>query len=320
VHVDRRFLNWGVFLVAIGAVALATRQAMIPADVSWWQLWPLLLIGWGIGLILGRTGFGLVGGVLVAATLGVIVGGVVTGSGLGGITAGCGSGGGTAFPTQTGGFSAEPASVELTPGCGRLDVTAGGDRWTVAGSSPNGSAPEIDQSPDALTVRTPNRGFDWFGAGQDAWQVTLPATRTLDLAVSTNAGTSRLALANARLGSLSITANAGSTRADLSGTTLSSLSVTANAGDARIVLPAATMSGSLTANAGSVSLCVPAGTGIRISMSESFLGGDNFGDRGLTRSGDTWTSSDYATATNRIDLSATANAGGITLNPDGGCR
>ena len=56
-----------------------------------WTLWPLILIGIGVGLVLSRTRFDFVGGLIVAATFGIMVGGLLSAgvSGFGG--ASCGS-------------------------------------------------------------------------------------------------------------------------------------------------------------------------------------------------------------------------------------
>ena len=104
--VDRRLLNWGIFLVLLGGIPLAVAQGWIPRDVvaRAWELWPLILIGAGIGLILSRTPFQAIGGIIVAGTFGVILGAIVA-VGFGGIgigTLGCGPAaafGGTRAPT-----------------------------------------------------------------------------------------------------------------------------------------------------------------------------------------------------------------------------
>ncbi len=74
--VDRRLLNWGVFLVLVGGVPLAVAQGWIPSETvaNAWELWPLILIGAGIGLILSRTPLRALGGIIVAGTFGVILG------------------------------------------------------------------------------------------------------------------------------------------------------------------------------------------------------------------------------------------------------
>jgi hypothetical protein len=55
-------------------------------------------------------------------------------------------------------------------------------------------------------------------------------------------------------------------------------------------------------------------------MDDQALGSNNFGDRGLVRNGDTWTRPGFETATQRIDLTASANLGSINLNPEAGCE
>ncbi len=319
-HLDRRFVSWGLFLVAVGAVPLAARAGLVAPDVRWLELWPLLLVGWGVGLILGRTRAALLGSAIVALTLGAIVGGfLAAGSGFGWFGTAC-NGPGTTFATQSGTFSTGSARVVLDPGCGTLDVTAGGGTWEVAGSSRDGRVPAIDSGPGDLVVRAQDGGFDLFGpAGGTHWQVNLPSGPELDLTVTADAGRANLAVAAGTVRSAAITVNAGSVVADLSNPGLTSLSVTANAGSAKLILPAANLTGSLTANAGTIGICVPPGTTVRI-RSANVLGGNNFEERGLIRSGDTWASPGFESASSRIDLSATANVGSVDLDPDGGCR
>ena len=78
-RVNRRFLNWGVFLVAIGGVLVAADLAAVDsatiADAL--RLWPLAIIAIGIGLILRRTRFSVAGGLLAAAIPGLLLGGAL---------------------------------------------------------------------------------------------------------------------------------------------------------------------------------------------------------------------------------------------------
>ena len=56
-HIRRGYLGWGVFLILVGAVPLAVRAGYLTDDQigRLWSLWPLILIGIGVGLILRRT-------------------------------------------------------------------------------------------------------------------------------------------------------------------------------------------------------------------------------------------------------------------------
>src|SRR6186997_1384502 len=108
-HVRRGFLGWGVFLILAGAVPLAVRAGIIPGDqlARSWTLWPLILVGIGVGLVLARTRFDFLGTLIVAATFGLMVGGLLS-AGVTGLSGGsCGSTDrGTAFPARDGTFGA----------------------------------------------------------------------------------------------------------------------------------------------------------------------------------------------------------------------
>ena len=55
-----------------GAVPLLVRSGYLTSDQigRLWDLWPLIIIGIGVGLILSRTRFDFLGGLIVAATFG----------------------------------------------------------------------------------------------------------------------------------------------------------------------------------------------------------------------------------------------------------
>ena len=88
-HIRRGYLGWGVFLILAGAVPLAVRAGYLTDDQigRLWTLWPLILIGIGVGLILSRTRFDFIGGIIVAATLGLMAGGLLS-SGVGTLSIG----------------------------------------------------------------------------------------------------------------------------------------------------------------------------------------------------------------------------------------
>ena len=318
-RVEPRFLGWGIFLIIAGAVPLAVREGWLSVDAvaGAWRFWPLILIGIGAGLILRRTALHFVGGLLVAGTLGLMVGSLLAGGASGALDFGCSSRTGAAFPSQTGDLSGSSVSLEMN--CGDAVVTAApGAAWRLTGSGP---APRVESSADRLQIRSPNRGFLFGGLNSEGerWMVSLPIDPTVDLEATLNAGTARLVLGGLHLVGFSMTTNAGKATVDLTDATVSTLSYTLNAGTARIALPASSLSGSATVNAGDLGLCVPGGAGLRIESS-SVLASNDFAAHGLVQNGSTWTTPGYDAATIKIDLSLSANAGSVRLDPTGGCR
>jgi hypothetical protein len=317
-RIERRFLGWGVFFIVAGGIALAVRGGYLSPDQASqvWRLWPLLLVGLGVAIILGRTSVGWLGGLIIAATFGLLVGSALVG-GVGQI--GCGldlddrsaAGGAEA---SVGGDLGEGASVEVTrEGCSLHLTTAPGTAWSL--TYPSDSAPRVEESEGGLRL-SPSEG-SFFGAKSD-WRLTLPSDRTLALEVEANAGTSEILLTNARLSHFSGTFNAGSFRVDLTGATLGGLDMRANAGSGSLTLPAGTFNGRVDVNAGSLDVCAPEGTGLRITTNGT-LASTDFASSGLVLTGSTWESPGYASAPTKIDLTLNANAASLTLRRDGGC-
>jgi hypothetical protein len=322
-HVNRSLLGWGVFLILLGVVPLAVRQGAVDESVvaGAWQLWPLFLVGAGIGLVLRGTRFELVGGLVVAVTLGLI-GGSIIATGLripavGGC--GIGDGAGTAFATQRGNLSAS-ARVELDLNCGSLDVrTVAGAAWMLDGSDDDGQGPNVSASGDRLRIESSERDGFSFGDG-DEWRVQLPSDAELRLDLTLNAGDATLDLASARVPEISASVNAASMDLDLgAAASVGRLTASVNAGAMSITLPAQTLSGSISANAGSIELCIPADVGIRLRTEENLTASYDVERAGLVRIGNAWESPGYASASATVDLSASANAGSIVLNPEDGC-
>jgi len=314
VRVDRRFLGWGVFFVLAGAVPLAVRAGYVDQDAvgQLWRLWPLILVGIGVGILLGRTALAWLGGLIVAATFGLLVGTALAG---GADSAGCGFDSGvSAEPgTTVAGKLAEGATVELRFSCGPLDVTAA--PGTAFSLTHRGTpAPQIEQAPERLVVKGPEGAF--FPRGVD-WDVVLPTGRTVALSVEANAGSFTLALGGAQLSNLEGAFNAGSVSIDLAGARLGGLDVAINAGSGTLILPNTSFSGRIDLNAGSLDLCVPADAGLRIQTSGA-LSSTDFGGSGLVLSGSTWESPGFATAARRIELTINANAASVNLRR-GGC-
>ncbi|MBM4407230.1 MAG: DUF4097 domain-containing protein [Chloroflexi bacterium] len=324
-RLDSRFLNWGLFFIVTGAVPLAVQQGLLGRDIAVraWQLWPLLIVAAGVGLLLRRTTLEFLGGVIVAVTFGAMLGGVIAvGAELSEIGRSCGSGETRAFASQQGSLGGS-ARVRVDLNCGDVNVgTAAGSGWTLSGSSTDGELPRISSGSDRLTIESKNQGGVFFfgPSHRDSWTVTLPTDPTIDIEAELNAADARFALTGARLGRTEMNLNAGSLRLDLTDFTLSRLDVHVNAGSARMTFPASGFSGSLEVNAGSIAFCVPEGVGLRISTNANITGSNNFDQRGLSRSGSTWETANFSGAASRIDLTSNANAASLTLNPEDGCR
>jgi hypothetical protein len=323
-RIDRGLAGWGLFLILVGAIPLAATQGWIPSDIPWWSLWPLVVIGIGLAILLRRTPLGAIGGLLVAGTMGVIIGGTLATGVSGGIPfTGCaGSSSGPPFADQVGGLTEPSVGVELEMGCGDLTVAmADGTGWTLRGSSDDGVVPIIDTGPDRLDVRTPE-GVDFFG-DKSSWQVTLPRDPTIDLSASVNAGSGDLDLAGARLAGATVEVNAGSADVDLSTVTsmTGELDVSVNAGSASITLPTLSIAGELEVNAGSMEICSPPGAGLRLRTTENLTASYDYDDAGLVEVSDgVWETPGFAGSSTMIDLSTTANAGSFSLNPEDGCQ
>lgn len=325
-RIDRGFLGWGVFLVLVGAVPLAVRggylnEDQIPSIVS---LWPMILIGIGIGILLARTRFAFSGGLVIAATIGLVVGGWLAGGADGIGSATCGPGGSTApFPTRDGPLTRSSASIDLDLNCGSVNVDVHpGASWQIEGNDRDGTGPNIDADDDSLRVRSHEDRDGLFDAlsNREAWHVTLPDSVMLDLNLNLNAGSSTLALGTAGIEAFELDLNAGSAVIDLGSVRqIGDLDIGLNAGSIELTLPAQSLTGKIEANAGSVALCVPAGMAIRLKTSESIVASYDFEDQGLVKDGSTWETPGFDAASTRIELDTRATAGSFSLNPEDGC-
>jgi len=319
---NNNLIGFGLFFIVFGAILLGVRQGWIPSEVAGrsWQLWPVLLIAAGLSMVLAGRPLGRLGGLVTAVCLGVMAGGLV-GSGAG-LSIGCGGDeAGVAFGRESGELS-DGARVSIRFQCGELTVdTADGTTWAVEGTSEDGTPPTIRRDGDGITVEAADGGpaFGISGA-RERWDITLPTDPTIDLDVELNAGSGRLTLPGAHLGSVDITVNAGSLRIDLRDVAAAStLDGTVNAGSAVVWLPDVPLEGDLTVNAGSLSICAPADVGLRLITGDNPISSNNFDDEGLIRSGDAWETPGFATAPIRIVLDVQANAGSVSLNPRQTC-
>ena len=321
-RIDRRLLGWGAFLIIAGVIPLAVRAGAVSSDslTAWPSLWPLLLVGAGLGLVLRQTPAHLVGGTISVLTAGVMVGGLLA-VGFNGFPAfgACGSNGnGTAFAGRSGTFN-DRAQVDVEFNCGHLNVAAAdGSRWSFDGTGPSGHQPDVSADDSHVRI-TPTRGNFSINEPASTWNVIVPRSPTLGLAVTLNAGDGNLDLGGVAIDSLSLTLNAGSLTADLSNaSSVGDVSATVNAGSAAVRVPSNASGANLTINAGSAKLCVPSGTPLRISWSGT-IAGNNFDSLGLIRQDDNhWVTPGLGSLA--IDVNVSANAGSFNLVFGGSCH
>ena len=323
-HFDRRLLGWGLFFILLGAIPLAVKAGMLDEQTvgQWPLLWPILLIGWGLGLLLRNTPLALIGGAVSAITFGIMGGGAIA-TGFGGIptAGGCTSDTpSTAFATQRGNLGTT-GRAEIEFSCGTLAVTTGdGSGWSISGSDRNGTGPTVDTSGGGVALRTtPVRNL-LGSSGRAEWNVVLPKSPALDLGVTLNAGKGTANLAGANIASASITLNAGSLTVDLgSAATAGDINATVNAGSGALTLPSGGRSVNLSLNAGSLKVCIPVGASIEVQWSGA-LGSNNFDAAGLVKvDNNTWTSAGFVAAQPHTELQVSANAGSFELQFGGSC-
>jgi hypothetical protein len=317
--VNHRFLYWGVFLVAAGAVTLVAQGDAVSDDLvaQAARLWPVAVIALGLGLLLRRTRFGLAGGMLAAAMPGLLLGGLIVA--VPRMVPDCGIVQPAAFDTRQGTFDGA-ASVDLALACGDLSVTTvPGTGWQLQAGNASGGIAAVDVSADRLSVTSSSQKRPFgFTRGGDVWRLALPAASWLDLTAEVNAGRGRFDLAGAQLGNVRLAVNAGDDRVDLSGATLAHLSMSVNAASASVRLPtAADFGADLSVSAGSLRICAASELGLRVRAT-TVLASTHY--TGLIRNGDVWESPGYSMANHHADVTITANVGSVDINPAGGCQ
>lgn len=154
-----------------------------------------------------------------------------------------------------------------------------------------------------------------FDTERQDWTLELGRDVTYDLNATLNAAESALDLGAGKFASLHVTTNAGSARLVLARAEAADFEVQLNAGSLTLEMdPGTDLDGRIDVNAGSVDLCADTSIGIQITIESSVAFSHNLDDSGLTKSGDTYSSSTFATAARRVVLTVHGNAATFTLN------
>lgn len=323
-HLDRRLLGWGLFFILLGAIPLATNAGLLDDELvgQWPQLWPVLLIGWGLSLLLRGTPLALIGGAVAAVTFGIMGGGAIA-TGFSGFSFASGCSGNapvTAFADRSGDLGST-ARVDIDFNCGSLTVgTADGARWGVTGSDRNGRGPTVESTADLLSLDSDAGRTTFMSNARSIWNVTLPRSPVLALGITLNAGEGTLDLTGASISTASVTLNAGSMTLDMGAAAQAGdVNGTVNAGSAAISLPGGDRSVNLSLNAGSLKVCLPSGSPLRVQWSGA-LGSNNFDAIGLVKvDNQTWTSAGFVAGQAHTELGVSANAGSFELQFGGLC-
>ena len=231
-RIRRGLLFAGLFLIPVGAMTLLVRAGTIDADAftDIWRFWPLILIGFGIAILLGRSRVAAVGTAIAAVVLGVLVGGAIASGGMWiGNFGECGPASADAERVDKTGTFEGMSTIDLDLRCGSVTLTtAPGSAWQLEAAY-EGAAPTVNESPTSLEVRT----LDGSGVRHNDWSVTAPTDGLSRLNLRTNAATASVALADANLQDLRVDANAGDILIDGVRAEIGRLDVAVNAGRAR---------------------------------------------------------------------------------------
>jgi len=320
-RVNRRFLYWGVLLVAIGGVLVAadlrTVDTATLTDIL--RLWPLAFVAVGLSIVLRKTQFSLPALMVAAAVPGLVLGGALA---VGPRFVGdCGArdAPGIVSRTTTQGTFEGPATVSVRSGCGALNVTtAPGNSWQLDAGNTSGRTPRVDSSAGSLSIDATSDGWDFLDAGRDGWDLTLPTSQLDSLSMVVTAGHGQIGLPGARIRHLAMTVNAAEVSLDASTGSVADVSAAINVGSLSFNLPAASdLVGSLRVGAGELQVCAPPGLGLRVTTRGAGKGVTINDQR---EAGSDWESPDYASAPHRADLRVSVSFGTVKINPIGGCR
>jgi hypothetical protein len=318
-RVNRGRLNWGIFLIVLGVVPLAYHQGLVSASAlgEAWRLWPLIIVGIGLGFVLSRTPAFFLGGTIIAVSMGLVFGSVLTI----GPNVGCGGGGSNSHSISQAGSFEGSASVELDLQCGSANVATSTDgQWHVNATNTGGNVPQVTSTASRLQVGSTTIR-DWsFDRGKDDWQVQLPAGSAIDLTANIDMGDAHFNLINTNLASARFNLNLGALHVDLTGATVGNLNVSTNLGAVYVTLDGSSdLTGHLETNLGSLDVCIPDGLGARVTTTDS-LSSSDFRDAGLVRVGNAWQTPNYYSAVHRADLSVDTSLGSLKFHNAGGCQ
>ncbi len=291
-----------LLLISAGVLFLLNNLGVVPWTI--WEtlgrLWPLILIAIGIDLVVGRRS-PAIALLLVLAVMGTGAAIVYANSGF---TA---PGKLDSVPLDIRMNDVEWASVHVDMGVGNLTLgSVLGEADLLAtgnlGYYENRGAPDIDVtehgSAAEVEISEPSGGWNfvsnWFNGGRSpGWEINL--NERVPVGLEVDAGTGNMTL-------------------DLEKLQLRSLTVDSGTGNASITLPA-TANGTIVeidGGTGNLELFVPEGLEARIEV-DSGIGNTTVDPRFSSQGEDTYESSDYDTATNKVTIKIDHGVGNLNI-------
>ncbi len=290
-----------LILIGIGIVFLMNTLGMVTWDIwgALLRLWPILLIGAGLDLLIGERSMlaRLLVGVL---TLLLFAAGMWYFSSVLSVTGWSEQ----TFSQNIGG--AERADVTLNGGVGTFRVNAGSTSDTLVLATldlaPNENATEsfaVNNGTAVYRLTSESNGpvstFPfWQPNNQKVWAIELNRTVPTDLTISTGVGEAILNLESLTLTALNVNTGVGQTILTLP-----------QRGDYRATVHA---------GVGNVTIHLPPGLAASITVSTGL--GDVNVDGDFDRDGERYTSPDWRTATDRVSLQLDAGVGTVTIVTD----
>lgn len=291
-------LLWPLLLVGLGVMLLLQNFNLLPPG-TWQaltQLWPVLLILIGLDMLVGRRSWG--GAVLVLLLGALLVAAALTWAAL---RANAQPSGEPQAIIQTVGEARE-SEVNLDFGVGELNVFALTDSaYLMEGRLQHGPGESLKQSYSVedgvgtLTLdQVQNTILLPFLAGPGArthWEVRLTDDMPLSLGVDTGVGEAAL---------------------DLSGLQLKALNLDTGVGKTTVIFPdSGTIRATISTGVGEVILAIPEDLPARLTV-DSGLTTVNFPSR-FARNGEVYTTAEFTTNGNYLDLELDTGVGSVTI-------
>lgn len=292
----REGLVGAVFLIGLGTVFLFSNLGYL--GVNAWEVvirfWPLLLVAIGLDIVFGRrsTAWSLV----AVAVFVVILIGALFMFGVG-VTAGQALTGEEISQELNG---ASQARIELEPAAGAVRVGAaaepdrlvtgvvrlrGRERVTRQFSVANGKADFALRGTGVFFGPSPLRGDSW------SWDLSINPEVPLELKFGLGAGLAQI---------------------DLRGTNLQQLDANLGVGNITVTLPeTGDIQAKVAGAIGQITILIPSNMAARVDSSTAIANLDIPGE--FERSDNVYTTRDYATAENRVDLEVSQAIGNIRI-------